>query len=73
MSGTPFSNVNKQSMVTEDQKNIGKPYTGYNADKGVDGDESTAAHGYFWWGVDMGRPFVLTGIKIIPSHNLGQF
>jgi len=52
---------------------MGKPYTGYSADKGVDGDEGTAAHGYFWWGVDLGRPFVLTGIKIIPSHNIGQF
>jgi len=53
------------------------------ADKAVDGDTSDAASSgacaqtvnssHSWWKVDLGRPYLLTGIKIFTSEGGGTF
>ena len=45
-------------------------YKEHDADKGVDGDSKTKVFGRFWWSVDLGRPFVLTGIRITTARSL---
>jgi len=51
---------------------MGQTFKDNFADKAVDGDANTDAHGFFWWGVDLGKPFLLTGIRIT-FLSLGKF
>jgi len=44
----------------------------FPAERAVDGDAETACICSVWWSVDLGRLFVLTGIKIINSNYIGK-
>jgi len=58
-------------------------YLTYTADKAVDGNitgsvsSGTCAHTTnrfnSWWKVDLGRPYLLTGIKIYNRERVGEF
>ena len=43
------------------------------ADIVFDEDSTVFVSGYFWWSVDLGRPFVLTGIRITTAWELCKF
>ena len=57
-------------------------YLGFTADKAVDGNTSDAATSgacahtnhspYSWWKVDLGRTYLLTGIKIYNRERGGE-
>jgi len=56
-----------------------RTYKALTADKAVDGNTSalTCAHttdsSFSWWKVDLGRPYLLTGIKIFNRERGGMF
>jgi len=56
-----------------------RTYKALTADKAVDGNTSDRARAhttdssFSWWKVDLGRPYLLTGIKIFNRDRGGMF